>query len=485
MMKKLFVLCLLAVLVTCVSGCSLFGLDDDGDTYVPVSQVAKNVVIPIDLPESAIASDTLGGMTAIANILAAENAANLGCVINGSTFKPNAYKKYTDKNNVKRILFLVVVNYVTLGSPSGNLQVTIMNGTTTLSTITISNIETTVLSTSYSSTVAPTSTQIAQVVMTSLFGGTNISGLSISTTVNLVGAVFTTNAGGTLTVSSTTGSTFVIQTVTIIQVITPVIPDPIPYVPATSTLLISSVSMVNTDANAVATTTLLTKNTLGTTLANLTPVFMVKFNNTISATPATFTVKVTRVDNGNNIVFSQANTDFSVTKTSSTELQIAITSTTNTLRPNSTYKIEFVSGTINGSTFTWADYYTFKTGAAGVKSYDTAFGTTPTKTVTGGVSYVASTTDSIKLFFDYPLASDIATKLAAGSFKLVGPSSNVTLSYGTLLGTPVFDGSKIITIPLLKKMNVGQHTISYVSGDLRDKDGNAINTSLNTVFTVR
>lgn len=479
-MKKLFVLCLLAALVTCMSGCRLFSPDDSGDSYVPVSQVDKNVVIPIDLPESAVASDTFGGMTAVPNILAAENAANISCVIKGNTYKPNAYKKYTDKNNVKRIIFLVVVNYVTLGNPTGDLGVQVMSGATTLSTITITNIEQKIVSTPYTTTTAPTTLQVAQVIMTSLFGGTNTSGLTISTTVNLVGAVFTLNAGGTLTITSTTGSTYVIQTVTITQTITPVIPDPTPV-----TAEVSSVTLLNTNANGVVSSTVLAKNTLGTTLSNLTPKFIIKFSQSITAVPTAFSVKATRTDNNNAVTFTQGTSDLAVTKYSATELQVEIVSTTKTLRPNSTYKVEFASATLDGNALAVTGYYTFKTGAASVKSYDTASGTVQTKTVTGGVSYVASTTDSIKLFFDYPLAADIATKLAAGSFKLVGPSSNVTLAYGTLLGTPVFDGSKIITIPLLKKMNVGQHTITYVSGDLRDKDGTAIDTSLSTVFTVR
>ncbi|MBF0502067.1 MAG: hypothetical protein HQM09_18145 [Candidatus Riflebacteria bacterium] len=491
-MRKLFTMGLLAVMaimIICSTGCRIGGFDDGTGATVPPPAVTqdKNIVIPIDVPESAIDSATLAssGMTLVPNIVGAENAANLSCLIKGQTYKPNTYKKYTDKNSVKRIIFLVVVNYVTIGNPTGNLPVQILSGSTPLADITIANVEQQVITTTYTTSTAPTSLQVAQVVMTSLFGGTNTSGLTISSTVNIVGAVFTTTTSGTLSVTNTTGSTFVIQTVTITQVIPIVVPDPTPYVPPVTTLAVSSVSMLNTDANAVSTSTLLFKNALGTTLANLTPVFIIKFNKSITAIPTAFSVKATRMDNGTVVNFDQTTQDLTVSKYSDTELQVAITSAVRTLRPNSTYKVEFVSGTIDGTAITFTDYYTFKTAPAGLMSYAAYAGTTLTNSVQGGVTYVTPTVDKIQLNFNYPLASNITSKLASVLFRLTGPSNSAAMVYGNVLGTPTQTNSKTILIPLLKKMSTGLHTISYFSGDLRDIDGNALDTSLVVSFIVR
>ncbi|MBF0501329.1 MAG: hypothetical protein HQM09_14410 [Candidatus Riflebacteria bacterium] len=493
-MRKFFVIVLMVALLPFATGCRIGGLwgfdDNNGTTNAApsTSSQSQSIVIPIDLPEASIASNTLGGMTDVsANILGAENAANLSCVISGNTYKPNAYKRYTDKNNVKRIIFIVVVNYVTLGNPTGDLPVQIMLGTNSIGITTIPNVQTTVVTTSYTTTTAPTSTQIAQVVMTSLFGGTNATGLAITSTVSIFAPPAFTYTSGTLQQSGTLGGFYTVTTITVTTVV-PVpttVPDPTPYVPPTTTpLAVSYVTMLNTDANAAVTSTLLTKNATGTS-ANLNPRFIIKFNKTISAIPTAFSMKATRIDSNAVVTFDQTTQDLAVSKYSDTELQVIITSTTKTLRPNSTYKVEFVSGTVDGTALTIGDYYSFTTGKASLMSYAAFKGTNATNSIQNGVTYVASTTNSIKLNFDYPLSNNMAA-ISAATFTMVGPNSTATLNYGTLLGTPTLSSdAKSITIPLTKAMNIGAHTFTLTSGSINDKDGNPINTSLSVAFTVQ
>ncbi|MBF0547596.1 MAG: TIGR03118 family protein [Candidatus Riflebacteria bacterium] len=68
-----------------------------------------------------------------------------------------------------------------------------------------------------------------------------------------------------------------------------------------------------------------------------------------------------RVDSNVAFTISSTTQDLAVSKYSSTELLVILTSASKTLRPNSTYKIELVSVTIDGNTLTSGDYYIFKT----------------------------------------------------------------------------------------------------------------------------
>ncbi len=349
-MRKIFALFLLTAIVTTLAGCRLFGgTDDDGVTVVPTMNTQNSVVIPIDVPESAIASGTLASMTEMASILTAENATDLVVTVKDKTYKPNAFKKYT-RNDIPRIIFLVVANYAELGNPTGNLAVQINSGLTSVAAITIANIETRVVVTGSYSTQSIS--QIAQAVITALFGGTNSSGLAINSAANLVGMVF--NYTGALVPASLTGSTFVVQVVSIGGTLTPVIPVPQPYVPPTPA--VSSVVVENPTGTP---TTLLKNAATPDAVATTTPSFLINFDQNISL-PDSFTVKATRQENQNSVTMSKGTPYLTVVKSGDKQLRVTI-NPVRSLKPNSTYKVEFISGMIGGLTVSSTDFYMFKT----------------------------------------------------------------------------------------------------------------------------